>query len=175
MSEKEAAKGNTGSDILDTAKEIADAGDVWFLSFARALGRTAGRLRTESDIVASSAKSAAATTSRITVKMMQRMKGAIRSDGGAAQKADGGTSEGLLKVVAKHYGVEETALRSVPDTREMIEFLHLRCVRLLEPVAAPEKVAEVQAVVEPAKPAAKPAAKAASKTAAAPAKAPEGT
>ena len=55
MSENETGQTDLGGDILGVAKKVASAGDRWFVSFARGLGRAAGRLRKETNIVTSSA------------------------------------------------------------------------------------------------------------------------
>jgi hypothetical protein len=113
-----------------------------------ALLRVAGRVKPETDIVASSAKAAAATTSRVTSKMVKCMKPSFISTPPACESTDQRVAERtpdeLLMVVAAHYSVAEELLRSNRDALEMIEMLHHLCtpkpVDVVE--AQPEPVAE---------------------------------
>jgi hypothetical protein len=127
MSENETGQTDLGGDILGVAKKVASAGDRWFVSFARGLGRAAGRLRKETDIVTSSAKSAAATTGRVTAKMVSRMKPRLVSSTPAPEKTGGGTAFDLLAAVAAHYDLDLSALRSNTEAVETIERLHRLC------------------------------------------------
>ena len=127
MSENETGQTDLGGDILGVAKKVASAGDRWFVSFARGLGRAAGRLRKETDIVTSSAKSAAATTGRVTAKMVSRMKPRLGSPTPAPEKGSGGTAFDLLAAVAAHYSLDLSALRSNTEAVETIERLHQLC------------------------------------------------
>jgi type IV secretory pathway TrbL component len=108
MSENETGQTDLGGDILGVAKKVASAGDRWFVSFARGLGRAAGRLRKETDIVTSSAKSAAATTGRVTAKMVSRMKPRLvldpgsREDGQRNRFRSSGRCRGSLRPRPKH-------------------------------------------------------------------------
>lgn len=125
--------GETSGELLGAAKRVAEAGDRWFLSLARALGQGAGRLRHETDIVAGSAKRAAATTGRVTIKILQQMKAkapqASRADATPAQEGTG-TAEPLFGVVAKLYSLDEGRLAANDDARELVELLHLQCLRM---------------------------------------------
>ena len=134
MSENETGQTDVGGDILGVAKRVASAGDRWFISFARGLGRAAGRLRKETDIVASSAKSAAATTGRVTAKMVSRIKPNFGSTP-APEKKDGGTAFDLLAAVAAHYALDLSALRSNTEAVETIERLHQLCAPREPPAA----------------------------------------
>jgi hypothetical protein len=127
MSENETGQTDVGGDILGVAKRVASAGDRWFVSFARGLGRAAGRLRKETDIVKSSAKSAAATTGRVTVKMVKLIKPRLGSATPAPEKTGGGTAFDLLAAVAAHYDLDLSALRSNTEAVETIERLHRLC------------------------------------------------
>jgi hypothetical protein len=127
MSENETGQTDLGGDILGVAKKVASAGDRWFVSFARGLGRAAGRLRKETNIVTSSAKSAAATTGRVTAKMVSRMKPRLVSSTPAPEKTGGGTAFDLLATVAAHYALDLSALRSNTEAVETIERLHQLC------------------------------------------------
>ena len=127
MSENETGQTDLGGDILGVAKKVASAGDRWFVSFARGLGRAAGRLRKETDIVTSSAKSAAATTGRVTAKMVSRMKPRLVSSTPAPEKTGGGTAFDLLAAVAAHYALDLSVLRSNTEAVETIERLHQLC------------------------------------------------
>ena len=127
MSENETGQTDLGGDILGVAKKVASAGDRWFVSFARGLGRAAGRLRKETDIVTSSAKSAAATTGRVTAKMVSRMKPRLGSPTPAPEKTGDGTAFDLLAAVAAHYALDLSVLRSNTEAVETIERLHRLC------------------------------------------------
>jgi hypothetical protein len=124
MSENESGGTDLGGDILGVAKKVASVGDRWFISFVRGLGRAAGHLRKETNIVTSSARSAAATTGRVTAKMASRIRPRVGSASPSLEKAGGGTADDLLATVAAHYAVAEDALRSNPKVGETIERLH---------------------------------------------------
>lgn len=57
------------SDVARRARELADTGDRWFLSFADGLVRVGGWARREADIAADSAVSAFSTTVRVAKKL----------------------------------------------------------------------------------------------------------
>ena len=135
MSENETGQSDVGGDILGVARKVASVGDRWFVSFARALGRTAGRVKKETSIVTSSARSAAATTGRVTVKMVNLMKPRLGSTTPAPEKVGGGTAFDLLAAVAAHYALDLSALRSNTEAVETIERLHRLCAPS-EPQAA---------------------------------------
>jgi len=159
MSENETGQTDVGGDILGVAKRVASAGDRWFVSFARGLGRAAGRLRKETDIVASSAKSAAATTGRVTAKMVSRIKPNFGSTP-APEKTGGGTAFDLLAAVAAHYALDLSALRSNTEAVETIERLHHLCAPREPPAAEAAPPASSEAPAAEAAPAAPPVAEA---------------
>jgi hypothetical protein len=153
MSENETGQTDLGGDILGVAKKVASAGDRWFVSFARGLGRAAGRLRKETDIVTSSAKSAAATTGRVTAKMVSRMKPRLVSSTPAPEKTGGGTAFDLLAAVAAHYALDLSVLRSNTEAVETIERLHRLCAPSEEqPVEAADAAPAAPPVAEASAP-----------------------
>jgi len=151
MSENETGQTDVGGDILGVAKRVASAGDRWFVSFARGLGRAAGRLRKETDIVASSAKSAAATTGRVTAKMVSRIKPNFGSTP-APEKKGGGTAFDLLAAVAAHYALDLSAIRSNTEAVETIERLHQLCAPREPPAAEAAPTASSEAPAAEAAP-----------------------
>jgi hypothetical protein len=78
VSENKSNPSQGTKDWVRTARNIADAGDRWFLSIARGLGSAAGtaakRAREEASIVSSSAQKAADTTVEVTRKMVGGIK-----------------------------------------------------------------------------------------------------
>ena len=127
MTENETSPVEANGALFDVAKKMATAGDRWFISFARSLGRAAGRVKQETDIVASSARAAAATTSRVTAKMVNRIKPNFIVTSAAPEN---NTSDDLLKVVATHYAIDEDLLRSNREAFDAIELLHQACAQV---------------------------------------------
>lgn len=63
------------ADLLEGAKQIADAGDRWFLSLARGLGKTVRNAQGGAELVAESAVAAAKTTGRVANRILAAKKG----------------------------------------------------------------------------------------------------
>ncbi|MBI5538293.1 MAG: hypothetical protein HY898_36560 [Deltaproteobacteria bacterium] len=81
MSDSKSTPSQGTKDWVRTARDLADAGDRWFVSIARGLGSAAGtaakRARAEAAIVSDSAQKAADTTVEVTRKMVGSIKSTI--------------------------------------------------------------------------------------------------